>query len=71
MMSEDEDEEYVKKFNEEQVAEIPELINELEHGTEQGNLNRVKEILARFVLLDLFQQEIFQQWRLSLPLMLN
>ena len=58
-MSEDEDEEYVKKFNEEQVAEIPELINELEHGTEQGNLNRVKEILARFVLLDLFQQEIY------------
>lgn len=58
-MSEGEDEEYVKKFNEEQVAEIPELINELEHGTEQGNLNRVKEILARFVLLDLFQQEIY------------
>jgi len=58
-MSEDEDKEFVKKFNEEQVAKIPDLMNDLNYGTEQGNLNRVKEILARFVLIDSFEQEIY------------
>jgi len=55
----EEDEEQRKIDNEKVVAEIPGLIDKLEYGIEPKNLKRVKELLARLVLVDFFEQEIY------------
>lgn len=57
-MSEEEEENFEDEYNKKLVEEIPELITKLEYGTSTGNLNRVKELLRRFVLIDSFEQEI-------------
>ena len=54
-----EEEEEDKKYNEKLVEEIPELISNLDYGTGTNNLNRLKELLRRFSLIDSFEQEIY------------
>ncbi len=58
-MSEEEDLEYQKKYNDEQIAKIPEWIEKLNRGSDPDNLKRVVALLQVLSLVDPFQQEIY------------